>query len=101
MGKWVMSAAHAWLGRVILAIPQQIGIDPVRRRWLAGAGTPVDGPQPRDAHQPLHPLPAHAPALPRQPDLHAPRPVAGCIQVLSVSIACSKAKSSPEASLGR
>ena len=80
---------------------QQIGIDPVLRRRPAGAGTPVDGPQPHDAHQSLHPLPAHPPALPGQPDLHAPRPVEGCIQVLSVHGLHHKARFSPEASLGR
>ncbi len=63
---------------------QQVGIDPVLRRRPTSAGTAVDGPQPHDSHQPLHPLPAHPPALPRQPDLHAPRPVEGCIQVLPV-----------------
>ena len=44
-------------------------------RHPTGAGTPVDGPQPHDAHQPLHPLPAyhHPPSLQSNP--HAPRPV--------------------------
>ena len=54
-------------------VPQQVGIDPMLRRRLAGAGTPVDGPQPHDSHQPLHPLPAYRYPLPLQPGLHPPR----------------------------
>ena len=38
---------------------QQIRKDWLPRRWPAGAGPTVDGPQSHDAHQPLHPLPAH------------------------------------------
>ena len=49
-----MSAAHTWVGLGDLDIPQQIGIYPALRSRPAGAGTPVDGPQPHDAHQSLH-----------------------------------------------
>ena len=58
------------VGPGLPGVPQQVRIDPVLRRRPTGAGTLVDGPQPHDAHKPLHPLPAHAPALPRQPALH-------------------------------
>ena len=51
-------------------VPHQVGIDPMLRRRLAGPGTPVDGPQPHDSHQPLHPLPAYWYTLPVQPGLH-------------------------------
>ena len=40
----------------------------------AGAGPPVDGPKPHDAHQPLHPLPAFPYPLPFQSGHHPPRP---------------------------
>ena len=50
----------------------------------AGAGTPVDGPQPHGAHKPLHPLPAHHHSLSLQPDPHAPRPEERGLQVLPV-----------------
>ena len=67
-------------------IPQQVGIDPVPRRRLAGPGTPVYGPQPHDSHQPLHPLPAYRHTLPVQPGLHPPRPVERGLKVLPVHI---------------
>ena len=63
---------------------QQIGIDPVLRRRPAGAGTPVDGPQPHDSHQSLHPLPAYRQALPVQRSLHPPGTVERGFQVLAV-----------------
>ena len=56
------------------------------RRRLAGPGTPVDGPQPHDAHQPLHSLPAYWYTLPVQPGPHPPRPVEGGLQVLTVHL---------------
>ena len=51
---------------------QQIGIAPYSRRRVAGPGSPVDGPQPHDPHQPLHPLPVHRYPPPLQPGLHPP-----------------------------
>ena len=71
-------------------VPQQVGIDPVPRRRLAGAGTPVDGPQPHDSHQPLHPFSAYRYILPVQPGLHPPRPASTRrrgLQVLPVHLA--------------
>ena len=38
---------------------QQIGKDPVSRRWFAGVGTPVDGFQTHQPHQPSNPFSAH------------------------------------------
>ena len=67
-------------------IPQQVGIDRVLRRPAAGAGPPVDGPQPHGPHQPLHPLPAHPYPTPIQPGLHPSRPVEGRLQVLPVNL---------------
>ena len=84
------------VGPADFRIPQQIGIDPVPRRRPAGPGTPVDGPQPHDPHQPLHPLPAHWYPLPIQPGLHPPRPVEGVSRYCR-SISLIRAKSSGEA----
>ena len=81
-------------------VPRQLGIDPLLRRRLAGAGTPVDGPQPHGSHQPLHPLPAYDHPLSLQRSPHAPRPVEGSLQVLPV-MACIKARSSSEVPLDR
>ena len=50
---------------------QQIGKDPVSRRWFAGVGTPVDGFQTHQPHQPSNPFSAHQIALLQQPGLRA------------------------------
>ena len=65
-------------------IPQQVGIDPASRRWLAGARLPVDSPQSHQSHEPLHPLPAYRHALPLQRGLHPPGTVERGFQILAV-----------------
>ena len=67
-------------------LPKQIGIAPHSRRRVAGPGSPVDGPQPYDPHQPLHPLPVHQYTPPLQPRLHPSRPVERDLQVLPVHL---------------
>ena len=68
-------------------VPQQVGIDPMLWRRSAGAGTPVDGPQSHDSHQPLHALRAYRYPMPIQPGLHPPGPVEWGLQVLPVHLA--------------
>ena len=63
---------------------QQIGKDPVSRRWFAGVGTPVDGFQTHQPHQPSNPFSAHQIALLQQPGLHLPGAVEGGLQILTV-----------------
>ena len=63
---------------------QQIGKDPVSRRWFAGVGTPVDRFQTHQPHQPSNPFSAHQIALLQQPGLHLPGAVEGGLQILTV-----------------
>ena len=63
---------------------QQIRVDLVPRRRLAGPGPPVDDLQSQGPHQTLDPLPVYPVTLSAQPDFHAPRPVEGRGQILLV-----------------
>ena len=65
-------------------IAKQLGIDSPFRHRLAGARLPVDGPQPHQSHEPLHPLSTYRHTLPVQRDLHPPGTVAGGFQLLVV-----------------
>ena len=56
-------------------------------RRSAGGRLTVDSPQPHDAHQPLHPLPAYRHALPVQRSFHPPGTVEGRLQVVPVALA--------------
>jgi hypothetical protein len=52
--------------------------------WLAGIGTPVDGLQAHQLHQPADPLAVDLVSLGPEPDGHPPGAVEGCLQVLTV-----------------
>ncbi len=67
-----------------LHAPQQIWVDLVPRRRLAGPRPPVDGRKPDGPHEPLDPLPVHLVTLSVEPNLHASRAVEWRSQVLLV-----------------
>jgi len=63
---------------------QQVGIDFVPKRWLAGVGTPVDGFQGHHLHQPPDPLEVDLVSLLAQPGGHPSGAVEWCLQILTV-----------------
>src|ERR687891_257795 len=54
--------------------PQQVRIDLMPWRWLAGPRPPVDGLESHGAHQSLHPLATHCVPLPPPPPTPTPPP---------------------------
>ena len=76
--------AHTWLTRLISSPPEQVRIDLMPWVWLVGVGTPVDGLQAYQLHQPADPLAVDLVSVISEPGSHPSGSVERCLQVLLV-----------------